>query len=83
MKRQWLYASTLLAAAGLAGGCGYALVGRGTVVDPSIKKIGVPMFVNGTGKALLDQKVTQRVIEAYCRMVDYDFVAQYLKRLER
>ena len=27
--------------------------------------------------------VTQRVIEAYCRMVDYDFVAQYLKRLER
>ena len=27
--------------------------------------------------------VTRRIIEAYCRMVDYDFVAQYLKRLER
>jgi branched-chain amino acid aminotransferase len=27
--------------------------------------------------------VTQRIIDAYCRMVDYDFVAQYLKRLER
>ena len=26
--------------------------------------------------------VTQRIIDAYCRMVDYDFVAQYLKRLE-
>jgi branched-chain amino acid aminotransferase len=27
--------------------------------------------------------VTRRVIDAYCRLVDYDFVAQYLKRLER
>jgi hypothetical protein len=55
-------------------GCGYALVGRGTVVDPSIKKIGVPMFVNGTGKALLDQKVTQRVIEELLRRGRFDVV---------
>jgi branched-chain amino acid aminotransferase len=27
--------------------------------------------------------VTRRITEAYCRMVDYDFVGQYLKRLER
>lgn len=27
--------------------------------------------------------VTRRLTEAYCRLVDFDFVAQYLKRLER
>lgn len=57
-------------------GCGYALVGRGTVVDPSIKRIGVPMFVNGTGKALLDQKVTQRVIEELLRRGRFDVVQE-------
>lgn len=55
-------------------GCGYALVGRGTVVDPTIKKIGVPTFVNATGKALLDQKVTQRVIEELLRRGRFDVV---------
>ena len=28
--------------------CGYALVGRGTVVDPGIKRIGVPLFRDAT-----------------------------------
>jgi hypothetical protein len=44
-------------------GCGYALLGRGTSVDPSIKRIGVPVFKDSTGKPGLDQKVTQMVIE--------------------
>ena len=35
------------------------------------------------GRGQVPGPVTRRVIEAYCRMVDYDFVAQYLKRLER
>jgi len=49
---------------GLAlGGCGYALVGRGITTDPSIKRIGVPIFQDRTGKPGLDQKVTLRVIE--------------------
>jgi hypothetical protein len=57
-------------------GCGYALVGRGTVVDPSIRRIGVPTFANGTGKALLDQKVTQRVIEELLRRGRFDVVQE-------
>jgi hypothetical protein len=44
-------------------GCGYALVGHGMVVDPDIKKIGVPQFRNLTTKAGLEQKITQAVIE--------------------
>jgi hypothetical protein len=57
-------------------GCGYALVGRGTVVDPTIKKIGVPTFVNATGKAALDQKITQRVIEELLRRGRFDVVQE-------
>jgi hypothetical protein len=49
----------------LAGlnGCGYALVGKGITTDPSIKRIGVPLFKDRTGKPGLDQKITLRVIE--------------------
>ena len=51
-----------LALAALAS-CGYALVGRGTVVDPGIKRIGVPLFRDATGRVGLDQRVTQKVVE--------------------
>ena len=60
----------------VANGCGYALVGRGTVVDPTIKKIGVPTFVNATGKAALDQKITQRVVEELLRRGRFDVVQE-------
>lgn len=55
----------LAALLGLAAlqGCGYALVGKGVIVDPSIKRIGVPLVKDRTGKAGLDQKVTRAVIE--------------------
>ena len=55
-------------------GCGYALVGKGTVVDPSIKKIGVPMFKDATGKAGLDQKITQKVTEELLKRGRFDVV---------
>ncbi len=55
-------------------GCGYALVGRGTVVDPSIKRIGVPLFVNGTPRSGLDQKVTEKVIEELLKRGRFDVV---------
>jgi hypothetical protein len=57
-------------------GCGYALVGRGVVVDPTIKKIGVPTFANATGKPALDQKITQRVIEELLRRGRFDVVQE-------
>jgi Lipopolysaccharide-assembly len=44
-------------------GCGYGLVGRGGGFDPSIKRIGVPLFKDPTGRSNLDQKITQKVIE--------------------
>jgi hypothetical protein len=53
----------ILALALALQGCGYALVGRGVNIDPSIKRLGVPLFTDRTGRAGLDQKVTQKVIE--------------------
>jgi hypothetical protein len=54
----------IVAAAGaLASGCGYALQGRGITTDPSIKRIGVPLFKDRSGKPGLDARVTQAVIE--------------------
>lgn len=69
MKRR-LAAVLLL---GLSG-CGYALVGKGVTTDASIKRIGVPMFKDTTGRAGLDQKVTQRVIEELLRRGRFDVV---------
>jgi len=44
-------------------GCGYALVGHGITTDPSVKRIGVPLFKDRTGKLNLDLTITSRVIE--------------------
>jgi hypothetical protein len=57
-------------------GCGYSLVGRGITTDPSIKRIGVPLFKDRTGKLGLDQQVTQKVTEELLRRGRFDVVAQ-------
>jgi hypothetical protein len=57
-------------------GCGYALVGRGTVVDPTIKKIAVPLFKDSTGKPGLDQKITQKVVEELLKRGRFDVVQE-------
>jgi outer membrane lipopolysaccharide assembly protein LptE/RlpB len=47
----------------LAAGCGYALVGRGSFLDPSVRTIEVPAFVNRTTRVELEQRVTQAVAD--------------------
>lgn len=69
-----LWAPTLALA--LLAGCGYALVGKGTVVDPTIKRIGVPLFRDASGKPGLDQKVTQKVIEELLKRGRFDVVQE-------
>lgn len=56
------------------GGCGYGLVGRGGGIDPTIKKIGVPLFRDHTGKNGLDLKITQKVIEELLKRGKIDVV---------
>ena len=45
------------------GSCGYALVGHSNFLDPSIKTIEVPSFVNKTTRVELEQRLTQAVAE--------------------
>jgi Lipopolysaccharide-assembly len=59
MKRRELLAG---AAGALAAGCGYSLQGRGITTDASVKRIGVPLFKDRTGKQGLDTHVTQAVM---------------------
>jgi hypothetical protein len=74
MRRAASLALALVLGAFALPSCGYALVGRGTVVDPSIKRIGVPMFRDSTGKPTLDQKITQKVIEELLKRGRFDVV---------
>jgi hypothetical protein len=68
-------AGAALAAALLGlSACGYALVGKGTTTDPSIKRIGVPAFKDATAKPALEQKITQKVIEELLKRGRFDVV---------
>src|SRR6185295_19931744 len=69
-------AAVLLAAAVTACACGYSLVGKGVIVDPSIRRIGVPLFKDDTGKPGLDQKITQKVIEELLKRGHFDVVQE-------
>ncbi|HJW95466.1 MAG TPA: LptE family protein [Thermoanaerobaculia bacterium] len=57
---------TLIAIAALVfSSCGYSLVGRGNMLDPSIHTIEVPAFVNKTTRVELEQRVTQAVADEF------------------
>ncbi len=67
-------ALALLGAPVLQACGGYALVGKGVNLDPSIKRIGVPLFKDASGKAGLDQKITEKVIEELLKRGHFDVV---------
>ena len=45
--------------------CGYALVGHSNFLDPKLKSIQVPAFVNRTTRVELEQRVTQAVADEF------------------
>ena len=46
-------------------GCGYGLVGRGNVLDPSLRTINIPTFENRTTRVEIDQRFTQAVADEF------------------
>jgi hypothetical protein len=75
MRTERIAALLLVLAATLAlVGCGYALVGHGVTVDPTIKRIGVPVFKDRTNKPGLDVKITQEVIQELLKRGHFDVV---------
>ena len=71
MRRRTALASLALP---FLGGCGYSLVGKGVNVDPSIKRIGVPLFKDSSGRPGLDQKITEKVAEELLKRGHFDVV---------
>lgn len=59
-----------------AGGCGYALEGRGITTDRSVKIIGVPLFEDTTGKYDLDALVTEAVVAELLKRGRFTVVKQ-------
>lgn len=49
----------VLAAAALAVGCGYALVGRGSNIPPEVRTVYLAPFENGTERVNVDQILTR------------------------
>ena len=61
MKKAPLVLTSLL----LFVACGYGLVGRSSFLDPEIRTIEIPAFVNRTTRVELEQRVTQAVAEEF------------------
>lgn len=54
-----MIAATLVAV--ISSACGYNLVGRGNILDPSIRTINVPTLVNRTTRVEVEQQLTQEL----------------------
>lgn len=74
MKRP-IAALTVVAITGLLTACGYTLVGRSANVDPTIHRIGVPLFKDQTGRPGLDQTITEKVVEELMKRGRLDVVS--------
>lgn len=59
--RRLIWVAVLILAVAAQSGCGYSLAGRGSFLPAYIKRIGIPLFANGTTVFNLDQKVTDMV----------------------
>jgi outer membrane lipopolysaccharide assembly protein LptE/RlpB len=55
----------LLAAAALLTACGYHLTGHNTSLPPTVKRIGIPPFVNKTDRPDIEQRITGFVISQF------------------
>ena len=55
-------AALMLALAAGTGGCGYALVGRGSLLPDTIKRIAFPTFKNSTPRVGLEQRLSSAVV---------------------
>lgn len=51
----------VIAAALLAGSCGYSLAGHGSFLPSYIRTIGVPLFTNSTNFFEVEQRLTEKV----------------------
>jgi hypothetical protein len=68
-------AAAVVVLAGVLSGCGYTLVGRSANMDPTIHRVGVPLFKDQTGRPGLDQTITEKVVEELMKRGHLDVVS--------
>jgi len=79
MRLQWPRTRSALAALVVVApltlsACGYALVGKSVTTDPTIKRVGVPIFKDRSGRHMLDQMITRKVVEELLRRGKFEVV---------
>ncbi len=63
-ERAWM-AALLGLIAGLAGGCGYHLLGQGGGLPEGVRSIGIPPIQNRTGRIEVEQRITEALIREF------------------
>ncbi|HVT59172.1 MAG TPA: LptE family protein [Thermoanaerobaculia bacterium] len=76
-RRAGLIAAALLAAlaAALLGGCGYALVGRGSTLPPEIRKVYIKPIENRTPRQTVDQVLTRAIADEMVKRQRFSLTA--------
>ena len=64
-----------LVLATFAGGCGYHLVGQSSSLPAKLQKLYVAPFVNQSGRAELDQRLTEEVSQEWVRRGRFQLVS--------
>ncbi len=59
----------------LGGGCGYHLVGATSTLPPRLQKLYVSPFVNQTGRAEVDQRLTEQITQEWVRRGRFQLVS--------
>lgn len=65
----------ILAAAALAGACGYRVAGRGDRLPPDVKSVAVPVFTNESKQFRIEQKVSADVTREIIERTHYKVTA--------
>jgi outer membrane lipopolysaccharide assembly protein LptE/RlpB len=52
-------------------GCGYQLSGHNRYLPPTVKTIAIPVFVNETRRAEIEQRITESLLNEFIKRGDY------------
>ena len=76
-RRRWSVVGGWLIGLGAlaAGGCGYHLVGASSTLPARLEKLYVAPFVNQSGRAELDQRLTEAVTQEWVRRGRFQLVS--------
>jgi outer membrane lipopolysaccharide assembly protein LptE/RlpB len=72
---RWCLAALVGAAAVVAAGCGYHLVGLSSNLPPKLKTLYVSPFVNQSGRSEVDQRLTEQISQEWVRRGRFELMS--------